>query len=131
MRFLVDNNLSPRLASELTASGHDAKHIRDFGLSAASDEIVLQQADAEDRVLISADTDFGTLLAYSGAATPSVVLVRRICGRRVEGILAILLANLDVIAQDLQSGAIVAIGDDWLRIRSLPILPGTRRIGPQ
>jgi len=32
------------------------------------------------------------------------------------------LANLDHIAEDLAAGAVVVIGDDWIRIRRLPML---------
>jgi len=123
MRFLVDNNLSPAVATGLRSHGHDAEHVRDYGLAAAPDEVVLERARQEQRVLISADTDFGTLLASSGAEEPSVLLVRRISGRRATQIVAILVANLDAIADDLASGAVVVVGEDWLRVRPLPILP--------
>jgi predicted nuclease of predicted toxin-antitoxin system len=123
MRFLVDNNLSPSVAVLLRASGHDAVHVRDYDLAAATDEIVLERARWEGRVLISADTDFGSLLASSGATHPSVLLVRRISDRRAQQLTAVILANLDSIADDLVSGAVVVIGEDWIRIRPLPILP--------
>jgi hypothetical protein len=32
-------------------------------------------------------------------------------------------ANVDMAAQDLATGAVVVLGDDWSRIRRLPILP--------
>ena len=47
MRFLVDNNLSPVLADELKTAGHDAVHVRDYGLQAATDQVVLAQARGE------------------------------------------------------------------------------------
>jgi hypothetical protein len=50
----------------------------------------------------------------------------RIVGRRVDAIAEIILANLETVAQDPTNGAIVVIGNDQLRIRSLPILPRKR-----
>jgi predicted nuclease of predicted toxin-antitoxin system len=73
MRLLIDNNLSPRLAHFLAEAGHDCAHVRDFGLQSAPDDAVLAYAARERRVIVSADTDFGMLLAGSGAHEPSIV----------------------------------------------------------
>jgi len=108
MRFLVDNNLSPAVAAGLRTAGHDATHVRDYGLSAAMDEVVLDRARLENRTLVSADTDFGALLAASAATEPSVLLVRRISGRRVGEIVSIILANLDMIADGCGSSGVTA-----------------------
>lgn len=123
MKFLIDNNLSPLLAEGLKAVGHNAVHLRDLGMQAAADPEVLAHAETQGRILISADTDFGGLLAQSGAAGPSVLLIRRLTDRRASEQCAIILANLDQAAEDLSAGAIVVLGDDWLRIRRLPV-PG-------
>lgn len=121
MKFVIDNNLSPILADALKAAGHDALHVRDLGMQAATDEAVLERARAEGQVLISADTDFGGLLARSKASEPSVILIRRLVGRRAAQQAAIILANLGQVASDLAAGAMVVIHEDTLRVRRLPV----------
>lgn len=76
MRFLVDNALSFRVAEALQAGGHDATHVRDYGLSAASDEAVFARDRSEDRIIVSADTDFGALVVQMQTSKPSVLLLR-------------------------------------------------------
>ena len=43
MRFLVDNNLSPKLADLLESSGHQAVHVRNYGSQAAPDAVSAKQ----------------------------------------------------------------------------------------
>ena len=74
MRLLIDNALSPVVAEGLRHSGHDAIHVRDLGLTAADDVTIFEQADRDQRVIVSADTDFGTILAMRNTARPSVIL---------------------------------------------------------
>lgn len=124
MRFLLDQNLSPALVDRLAEAGHDAVHVRDLDMSRSPDEEVMSTATADERVLISADTDFGELLARSNAESPSILLLRRQIGRRSHEIAALIIANLDAIADDLEAGAIVVISDTRIRVRPLPLNPG-------
>jgi predicted nuclease of predicted toxin-antitoxin system len=61
VRFLIDNALSPLLAKGLREMGHDAAHVRDQGLQSADDESIFTAAKDQDRILVSADADFGGL----------------------------------------------------------------------
>jgi predicted nuclease of predicted toxin-antitoxin system len=106
VKFLIDNNLSPLLAEGLRAAGHDAVHLREIGLRDAPDPVVLEYARSEEYVLISADTDFGALLARSHAIRPSIILIRRLVGRRAAEQSAIIQVNLSQVAEDLAAGAV-------------------------
>ena len=77
MRLLVDNALSPALADLLRNAGHEAAHVREVGLHHADDEEIFERAAAEDFILVSADTDFGTLLAKRSASKPSLDTLSR------------------------------------------------------
>ena len=120
MRFLVDECLSIRLAPLLAEAGHDAVHVTDRGLEGHADHEVLATAAAEGRVLLSADTDFGEILARSNDATPSVILFRR-ADQTAAALAELLSANLEAIADDLMHGAFVVITEDRIRIRRLPM----------
>lgn len=76
MRFLVDNALSFRMAELLSDAEHDAIHVRDCGLATESDDKIFDFAREENRIIISADTDFGTILAHLKTSQPSFILFR-------------------------------------------------------
>ena len=123
MRFLIDNALSPQVAIDLNRAGHDAVHVRELGMHAASDEEIFDHAHAEGRVVVSADTDFGTLLATRKQTSPSVILFRHGSQHRPSDQAELLRANLPQLLSALENGSIVVIQPDRIRIRALPLLP--------
>lgn len=76
MRFLIDECLRPQLAVALNDLGHDAVHVSDIDLAGQPDHEIMGTARSEGRVVVSADTDFGELLATTRATEPSVLLFR-------------------------------------------------------
>jgi predicted nuclease of predicted toxin-antitoxin system len=121
VKFLIDNALSPRIAEVLRNAGYDAVHVQDYNMSAAKDMAVFERAAFEERIIVSADTDFGTLLAQRKTSKPSVVLLRWPLLRLAEDQAKVILANLPNFASDLETGCIVIIEPSVIRVRLLPI----------
>lgn len=121
MRLLLDANLSPEVARRLREAGHDTVHVADVGLLRALDPEILRAAADQDRVLITADADFGALLALGSLATPSVVLLRSADHMRPGEQADLIAANLPAITDALGEGAIASLSRERLRVRALPI----------
>jgi len=122
VKFLIDNSLSPLLSEAIQTALHDSVHVRDYGLQKADDETIFDRAANENRVVISTDTDFGTILVNRQATNPSVILFRGESPHRPELQAALLLANLANLEELLDRGSIIIVEAGRIRVRSLPIL---------
>ena len=118
MRFLVDNALSPIVATGLdtTPSMSASTGCRRRATPRSSNG-----AHREGRVIVSADTDFGTLLAVRRERAPSVILFRRAAPREPRRQVEVLLANLSSLATQLDEGSVVVLEPARVRVRRLPI----------
>jgi len=120
LRFLIDNALPPSLADLLLAAGHDAVHVRTYGMQAASNEEILARALLEDRIVVSADSDFGAILAARESERPSFILFRDPNLLAAPDYVNMLLPALPVLEPELVSGCVAVFRNGRLRVRKLP-----------
>jgi len=120
MRFLLDMPVSPELAGWLRQQGHDAEHACALGLERASDRELLARALDENRVVITADTDFPHLLALSGAQAPGVVLFRG-GDYTAEEMVELLARVLNAMPEDTLTRSVCVVDRRRIRHRLLPL----------
>jgi predicted nuclease of predicted toxin-antitoxin system len=121
VRFLIDNALPPRLAEMLVESGHDATHVRSYGMHASRDIDILNRARKENRVIVSADSDFAVILASQAASHPSFILFREPNVLRPQDYIDLLLSALPTLGPELANGCVAVFRSGRLRVRKLPI----------
>ena len=120
MRFLADAGISPKTVDFLRRNGHEAVHVREIGMQRAADQLLVEKAQAEDRILLTFDLDFGGILALGVIDRPSVVIFR-LTDERADSVNRRLDGVLSEQAEALASGALILVEDARYRIRRLPI----------
>ena len=113
-------NLTPEWAPALRKHGWQAVHWSSVGDPSASDKDIMDWAAAHQYVVFTHDLDFGTMLALSHEAGPSVLQVRTedTLPDYLEGpVIAALIQH----EADLSTGALVVVDESRSRVRVLPI----------
>ena len=120
MQFILDMNLEPAWCPALQAQGWECQHWREVGDPKALDPVILEWATSHDRIVLTHDLDFGTLLAVGQRTGPSVVLLR-VEDVRVVSLEAMLLPLLRMHLASLEQGALMVVGPSRSRVRLLPL----------
>lgn len=123
MRLLIDENLSPRVARLLREAGHDAAHVTEVGLGDTDDAVIVDAAADDARAIVTADTDFGALLAARGNSSPSVVMLRSSDHLTPDEQARLIVTVLARLGDELEQGAIASVTPERVRLRELPIAP--------
>jgi len=121
MKFLVDLALSPKTVKVLRDFGYEAVRVNDLGMANAKDKEIVAYAEKNGLVVVTADLDFGDILASTRTRKPSVIIFR-LKTPSPEHVNSLLLETLPRIEESLDTGAIVVIEDSRIRIRVLPVV---------
>lgn len=120
MKRLVDMNLSPSWVRFFAANGVSAQHWSAIGAAVSRDAVIAAHARDNGLVILTQDLDFGTILASSRAAKPSVVQIRA-DDTMPDAIGSLVLDSLAQCAAELEGGAIVTIDSTRVRVSVLPL----------
>jgi predicted nuclease of predicted toxin-antitoxin system len=108
VKLLFDQNLSPRLVALLADVFPDSSHVRDGGLSSASDESVWQFALEHDFAIVTKDSGFQERSQLAGTA-PRIVWVRRgnCSTSTIEGMLRKHALDIAALEQEAKGGFLI------------------------
>ena len=118
MRFLVDRCAGRRLAEWLRDAEHDIIEARLLGPD-PGDRTLLELAAADNRILVTIDTDFGELIHLHGIPHAGLI---RLPDVPAEQRIALLSELIERHRQALETQAIVTIRGGRIRISHYPAL---------
>jgi predicted nuclease of predicted toxin-antitoxin system len=75
LRFLADESCDFAVVRALRADGHDVLAVSEF-MQRSDDRELIDQANLEQRILLTEDKDFGWLVFVSHAESAGVILIR-------------------------------------------------------
>ncbi len=123
MRFLADENVPGPAVTALRKRGHDVLWIKE-AMPGSEDPAVLALAQAERRVVVTCDTDFGELAFRFGLSAQCGVVLIRLDWTDPDTDNRTVVTALS--SRDDWSGIFAVVERDRVRIRPLP--PSASRI---
>ena len=120
MRFLADENIHADIVEWLRSSGHDVIYAAE-SLAGNADEVLLDLARHQERVLVTDDKDFGELVFHRRLVSEGILLIR-LSSPRIEDRLR-RLAEVWKLMEPHLKGSFVVLGDKKVRIRPISLMP--------
>ena len=112
MKFLVDRCAGSRLSEWLRDQGHDVVETRERGKD-PGDTVILQWAVAEDRIVVTIDTDFGELVFLRSEPHCGMVRLPDVPAAQRIGLMRDLLARY---GKELQAKAVITVRGGRIRV---------------
>lgn len=117
MRIIANENLSSTVVRELRSRGHDVLSVKE-SMRGESDEMVLARAQAELRVVLTHDKDFGELAFRSGLPADCGVILLRLSGTDRDSDQQRILEALE--SRSDWEGRFTVVEQHRIRVRPLP-----------
>jgi predicted nuclease of predicted toxin-antitoxin system len=116
-KFLTDENVSPKVVSFLRSRGFDVSDIKETGLYGLSDREILARAHAEERIVVTHDSDFGMLAINQGVPFTAIIYIRlrNLTPDAVIGVVD----RLFETGFEVTNGMLLVLEEDRVRIRSI------------
>ncbi len=115
MKFLIDENVAGSVVQLLQNREHDVQVVQQIGLTGADDDVLIQLALNEGRVIVTHDKDFGAILRYPLKQHGGVVLLRlrrptpKNAAQALERVLA-------TVSEEQIMGRVVVVEDARIRV---------------
>jgi len=117
MKLVADENVDAAIVHWLRTAGYDVQWAAEMQ-SGCSDDVLIEFARREDRILLTSDLDFGELVYRRGLISTGVILLR-IRAANQDDRLRILVRHWPEIERR-SLGHFVVVGNRRLRVRPLP-----------
>lgn len=114
MKFLTDENIGLEVVESLRAAGHDVNSVIET-IRGAEDVEILEKANRENRILITADKDFGNLIHQHKLPHKGIILLR-LTDEKNRNKIRVLSSLLETYEKELKNRFVV-VTEDRVRIR--------------
>src|SRR5271154_1111668 len=124
MRFLVNENVTAAVIAGLRQRGHDVLSVKE-SMRSEDDDVILARAQAEQRIVVTHDKDFGELAFRCELPASCGVILFRLtpCDRDM--------ANARILealgSRNDWAGHFSVVTDDRIRVRPLSVPPKAKR----
>jgi predicted nuclease of predicted toxin-antitoxin system len=120
MHFLANENVTATVIRELRQRGHDVLSVKE-SMRSEADDVILARAQAEKRIVVTHDKDFGELAFRSQLPASCGIILVRLTGADRDNDNRRILEALE--SRSDWAGHFAVVTDDRIRVRPLPDVP--------
>jgi predicted nuclease of predicted toxin-antitoxin system len=120
LEFLANMNISPLTVEGLRKIGWNIIRVSEILDKKTEDIEILTYAQDHNKVIITQDLDFSTLLAVRGFDKPSVINLR-FGNARPDFLMDRIIEIVSEMEKELEEGIVISVDETSARYRNLPI----------